>query len=77
MTVKELITQLLEYDMNTKVNLAYNKEHDDGYDGNCSGYLFDIDDVDYWNGSVEITFTDWREKQNDQYNKMKEMLGDR
>lgn len=59
MTVKELITKLLDSPMDEEVLLCYDKEHIDERGEKCSGYCFNIDDVR--NG--EIIFTDWRDKE--------------
>lgn len=58
MTVRELITKLLDEPMDNEVSLLYEKEHIDERGEKCTGYWFSIDDVR--NG--EIIFTDWRDK---------------
>ena len=58
MTVKELITKLLDSPMNEDVLLCYDKEHIDELGEKCIGYVFNIDDV----RGKEIMFTDWRDK---------------
>lgn len=58
MTVKELITKLLDSPMNEEVLLCYDKEHIDEFGEKCGGYGFNIDDVQ---GS-KIMFTDWRDR---------------
>jgi hypothetical protein len=57
MTVKELITKLLDRPMKDEVLLCYNKEHIDDYGNTCIGYAFNVDDVQGSN----IMFTDWRD----------------
>ena len=59
MTVKELITKLLDAPLDKEVLLVYEKECIDEYGEKCSGYCFNIDDVR--NG--EIMFTDWRDEE--------------
>ena len=58
MTTRELINKLLDRPMDEEILLCYPKEHDDGYGGTCSGYVFHIDDVK----DNDIIFTDWREE---------------
>lgn len=58
MTVKELITKLLDRPMDDEVLLCYDKEHIDSHGEFCNGYVFHIDDV----MCSEIMFTDWRDK---------------
>lgn len=67
MTVKELITRLLDEPMNAEVVLCtdYDKEEIKDY-GNVRvinrGVIFDIDKVEHWSQDrVNINFTDWRE----------------
>ena len=60
MTVKELITMLLEEDMNTEVKLSINGDFLDEQGEKISGYLFDIDNVEHWGGLCCINFTDYR-----------------
>ena len=64
MTVRELINELLDNDMNKEVCLYLNEPHTDNT-GKVSGYIFKIDKVNsypsYQNG-VELEFTDWRKK---------------
>lgn len=56
MTVKELISKLLEYDMQSEVVVGTDKEHY-GADGKLfQGYLFDIINVDEFSKYVEIKF---------------------
>lgn len=60
MTVKELITALLEMPMNNEVKLHIEKEHVDGFGEKCSGWLFDIDKIEKGTYQTYINFTDWR-----------------
>ena len=62
MTVRELITSLLNEDMDAEVKLCYPKKYTDELGNNLSGSLFDIDYVDHWNEMAMINFTDWRDK---------------
>ena len=66
MTVKELITRLLDEPMNAEVMLCtdYDKEEVEDY-GNVRvvnrGVIFYIDEIERWaNDRVNINFTDWR-----------------
>ena len=66
MTVKELITRLLDEPMDAEVMLCtdYDKEEVEDY-GNVRvvnrGVIFDIDEIERWaNDRVNINFTDWR-----------------
>ena len=60
MTVKELITRLLEEDMNEEVCLqTTDSKHVD--ETNKKGHvLFHISSIEHWNGMPLINFTDWR-----------------
>ena len=60
MTVKELISKLLEMPMDSEVFLADPTPHEDEYGVFCIGYYFDIDDVKQNSGVAEIKFTNWR-----------------
>ena len=66
MTVKELISKLLEMPMNAEVSIYDPTPHEDKY-GICNGYCFDIDDVEQDSGEyynvVNLRFTDWRNKE--------------
>ena len=66
MTVKELITRLLDEPMNAEIMLCtdYDKEEIEDY-GNVrvvnSGVVFDIDGIERWaSNRININFTDWR-----------------
>ena len=65
MSVKELISKLLEMPMDAEVSIYDPTPHEDEH-GICNGYYFGIDDVKQ-NGCdasdvVELRFTDWRNK---------------
>lgn len=62
MTVKELITKLLEEDMNTEVRLALDEKEIDEYGEEVNGYLFNIDEVRHWGYVAELVFTDYRKE---------------
>ena len=64
MTVKELITTLLNEPMDAEVKISYPKAHTDELGEMVSGFLFDIDYVDHWNEMTMINFTDYRDKEN-------------
>ena len=71
MTVKELISKLLEMPMNAEVSIYDPTPHKDKY-GICKGYCFGIDDVTH-DFDVELRFTDWR---NEDYSKRLSDLAD-
>lgn len=61
MTVKELITALLEMPMDNEVKLQIEKDHIDEYGEKCSGWLFCIDEIEKDGYLACINFTDWRD----------------
>lgn len=61
MTVKELITALLEMPMNSEVKLQIEKDHIDEYGEKCTGWLFCIDEIEKDGYLTCINFTDWRD----------------
>ena len=66
MKVKELIIRLLDEPMNAEIMLCtdYDKEEVETHGGVRvvnRGVLFGIDEIEHWNNSVNINFTDWRE----------------
>lgn len=60
MTVKELITKLLDENMDNEVQISIDKVHYDE-NGRSEGYLFDIESVVHGYGGCIIKFKDWRE----------------
>lgn len=60
MTVRELITKLLDEEMNTEVRIALDDKHITKNGHEVSGYLFDIEQVRHWSGSAELVFVDYR-----------------
>lgn len=60
MTVKELISKLIDMPMNAEVRLVGVAPHIDEDGDICKGYYFHIDDIKQWPDSVEIEFKDWR-----------------
>ena len=64
MTVKELITKLLDEEMNTEIRIALDDKHIDKNGNEVLGYLFDIEQVRHWNRSVELVFIDYRKENN-------------
>ena len=61
MKVKELITRLLEKDMNSDVMISLDEE--DPNDKSTSGYLFNVEEVRTFGAhTTELVFTDWRKK---------------
>lgn len=63
MTVKDLISKLLEMPMDAEVFISDPTPHEDEH-GICDGYYFGVDNVKQNSNIVEIEFTDWR-KRND------------
>lgn len=59
MTVKDLISKLLEMPMDAEVFISDPTPFEDGH-GRCNGYYFGIDDVNQNSDVVELRFTDWR-----------------
>lgn len=59
MTVKELITRLLDMPMSYDVILADNNIHTTEH-GKVNGYCFDIEHIKQKTGVVELQFDDWR-----------------
>lgn len=59
MTVKDLISKLLEMPMDAEVFISDPTPFEDGH-GRCNGYYFGIDDVKQNSDVVELRITDWR-----------------
>ena len=59
MTVKDLISKLLEMPMTAEVFISDPTPFEDEH-GRCNGYYFDIDYVKQNSDVVELRFTDWR-----------------
>ena len=57
MTVKELITNLLEFDMNEEVEVCL----DDTDKTNIK--VTSVNFIENWHGTPTIHFTDWRKKE--------------
>lgn len=61
MKVKELITRLLEEDMNAEVFVATTDEsRKDQNSTERNNVCFDITEVEHWGCDAYIGFTDWR-----------------
>lgn len=60
MTVRELIKELMDYDLNKDIFVATDKEyqHKDGY--KVKGRTFHITGIKNFAGCVDIIFDDWR-----------------
>lgn len=63
MTVKELITRLLEEPMSANICIQEPTKTESEH-GIISGVLFRIDNIEHCGGCVYLNFTDWR-KDND------------
>lgn len=61
-TVKSLITTLLDFPMDYNVHVGNNDVHEDPEHGTVKGYMFDISNITVGGGSVTIEFDDWRRK---------------
>lgn len=67
MTIKELITRLLDEPMDSEIVLHIAEEHTDSHVGKVEGYFFYIDKVERWtNNMTFLTFTDWRKTTGDE-----------
>lgn len=63
MTVKDLITRLLEEDMSAEVFAATTDvSRKDKTFTEKNNVIFDIKEVEHWSNNVYIGFTDWRER---------------
>lgn len=69
MTVKDLITRLLDEPMNAEIMLQtdYNNPVESYSNGGVrcvtSGVVFDIDSIEHWaSNCILINFTDWRKE---------------
>ena len=61
MTVKELITRLLDEPMDSEIMIHIHEKHEDEFGNEISGYAFEIDDVERWTKNTSfLNFTDWR-----------------
>ena len=69
MRVKDLITRLLDEDMNAEVKLATQSYYEDK-EGRMevAELSFDIDKVEHWNYSAWLRFTDWRQSDDKERN---------
>ena len=65
MTVKELISKLIDMPMNAEVRLVGVAPHIDEDGDICKGYYFHIDDVKQWPNGVEIEFKDYLRSNNE------------
>ena len=68
MKVKELITQLLEYDMNAEVRLTTtDTSRMMKFSPKKNNVVFDITGTEGWGrGSVDIAFEDWRQEEGEE-----------
>lgn len=64
MNVKELITELLNYNMESEVYLVTNKFYIDEEGNGYNGYSFKIDKIDTFGSDVKLLFTDYRDSKN-------------
>ena len=63
MTVKELITRLLDEDMDSKVMLSTTDESMmTKTSTKTNNIVFEIEGIEDWGGSSYIYFTDWRKE---------------
>jgi len=61
MTVRELIKELVDYNLDAEIVVATNKRYIDELGEECEGRMFDIKYMDTFGGCVEILFDDWRD----------------
>lgn len=61
MTVRELITELLNYNLDSEIVVATDKEYVNKLGHECKGHMFGIKDIDTFGYCVEILFDDWRD----------------
>ena len=75
MTVKDLITRLLDEPMNAEILLqTYYNNPVESYHNNVRsvtrGVFFDIDSIEHWaSNCILINFTDWRKETQDGYDR--------
>ena len=62
MTVKQLITKLMDFPLDSPVVVANDVEHLDDWGDKVKGYMFAIKDVDMFGSVTEIVFDDYREE---------------
>lgn len=60
MTVKQLITQLLDYDLNNEVVVGVDYPPKKQAETGCTGSDFEITNVSNFGGTIEIKVHDWR-----------------
>ena len=60
MTVKQLITQLLDYDLNNEVVVGVDYPPKKQAETGCIGAEFEIRNVSNLGGTIEIKVHDWR-----------------
>ena len=65
MTIKDLIKELLEYNLNDEVCVAVDYSEEKKKETGCKGAIFDIINIDIFGASVKIKIRDWREKENE------------
>ena len=62
MKVKELITALLDCNMNAEVSLFLDEPYDDPEVGEMTGFIFCIKEIESSRNNVEFVFKDWRKE---------------
>lgn len=62
MTVRELIKTLMDYNLDTEIVIATDKEYIDDRGRECKGKMFEIKGIDTFGICIEILFDDWRDK---------------
>lgn len=62
MTIRELIKELLNYNLDSEIVVATDKEYVNELGHECKGRIFDIKNIDTFGGCVEILFDDWRDE---------------
>ncbi len=60
MTVRELIKELIDYNLDAEIVVATDKKYINELGHECKGRMFDIKNIDTFSSYVEILFEDWR-----------------
>ena len=61
MTVRELIQELINYNLDAEIVVATDKKYTNELGHECKGRMFEIKNIDTFATCVEILFDDWRD----------------
>ena len=64
MTVRELIKDLVDYNLDAEIVVATDKKYVDKRGEECKRRMFEIKNIDTFGSCVEILFDDWRDGEN-------------